>query len=123
MTEAEYATFASDPHIAGMTSVIGVALSDGTSWTWRVEKDVVDPSGKAHAAGGMSMSSSDTYEFDGGVKITLTPGTTVASPGGNPRGLVTLVDSRKITSCVFSQTGQPDRTCTLATRAPIVVRR
>jgi hypothetical protein len=132
MTEADYATFASDPHIADMTSIVGLALSDGTSWTLRVEKDIVDPSGKAHAAGSMSMSSQsvagktvsvDTYEFDGGVKITISPGATSGSSGGNPRGLVTLVDSRTIGSCVFSQTGHADRSCILATRASIVVRR
>jgi hypothetical protein len=132
MTEAEYATFASDPHIADMTNIVGVALSDGTSWTLRVEKDIVDPSGKAHAAGSMSMSSqtvagknvsTDTYEFDGGVKITVSPGATSGSSGGNPRGFVTLVESKVPLSCVFSQRGQLDRTCTLATRASIVVRR
>ncbi|HEY2366281.1 MAG TPA: hypothetical protein VGH87_07850, partial [Polyangiaceae bacterium] len=132
MTEAEYASFATDPHIADVTNIVGVALSDGTTWTLRVEKDIVDPSGKAHAAGGMSMSSStvagknvstDTYEFDGGVKIVVSPGATSGSSGGNPRGFVTLVDSKTIGSCIFSQTGQPDRACALTTRAPIVVRR
>ncbi|HEX4516689.1 MAG TPA: hypothetical protein VH054_24240 [Polyangiaceae bacterium] len=132
MTEAEYATFASDGTIAEMTNVVGVALSDGTSWTWRVEKDVVDPSGKAHAAGGTSMSSQlvagktvsmDAYDFDGGVKIVLSPGATSGSPGGNPRGIVTLVDSKAIGTCTFTQSGQPARTCTLTTRAPIVVHR
>jgi len=95
--------------------------------------NVVDPSGKAHAAGGVSMSSRstasgktvsiDTYEFDGGVKVNLSPGATTGSPGGNPRGIVTLVDSRTLGSCVFSQAGRGDRTCTLAMRAPLVVRR
>jgi hypothetical protein len=134
MTEAEYATFASDPHIADMTSIVAIALSDGTTWTWRIEKDVVDPSGKAHGAGGVSMSSSqgtssgkmvtqDTYDFDGGVKIVISPGATSGSSGGNARELVPLVDAHTIGSCVFSQTGQADRTCALTTRAPLVIRR
>ncbi len=124
MTEAEYANFAADGTIAEMTSVVGIALSDGTSWTWRVERGVVDPNGTAYTAGGTSMSSNgDAYDFIGGVKITLTPGATIGSPGGNPRGIVTLVDSKKLVSCVFAQSGHADRTCTLATRAPIVVRR
>jgi hypothetical protein len=132
MTEAEYTMFASDPHIADMTNVAGIALSDGTSWTWRIEKDIVDPSGKAHAAGGVSMSSQmvagktvsrDEYDFDGGVKIILSPGAGSGSPGGNPRGIVTLVDSRTLGSCTFTQRGQADRTCTLAMRAPLVIRR
>jgi hypothetical protein len=131
LTETEYASFAADGTIADMTSVVGIALSDGTSWTWRVEKDVVDPSGKAHAAGGVSMSSQtvagklvsrDTYDFDGGVKIILMPGAGTGSPGGNPRGIVTLVDSR-LGSCTFTQTSHPGRTCTLTMRAPLVIRR
>ena len=132
LTEAEYATFAADGHIAEMTSVVGVALSDGTSWTWRLEKDIVDPSGKAHAAGGVSMTSQmvsgktvsrDTYDFDGGVKIVLSPGATAGSPGGNARAIVTLVDARVGGACTFEQAGQASRTCTLTMRAPLVVRR
>ena len=124
MTEAEYATFSADGAIADMTSVVGIALSDGTSWTWRVEKDVVDPSGKAHAAGSVGMSlNGDEYDFDGGVKIALNPGAGVGSSGGNPRGIVTLVDSKRSGSCVFSQRGLANRTCTLTMRAPIVTRR
>jgi len=132
VTEADYATFASDAHIADMTNVVGVALSDGTSWTWRLEKDMVDPSGKAHAAGGVSMSSSmvsgktvstDTYDFDGGVKIVLSPGATSGSPGGNARAIVTLIDARVGGACTFTVSGQAPRTCTLATRSPLVIRR
>jgi len=132
LTEAEYATFAGDGTIAEMQSVIGIALSDGTSWTWRLEKDLVDPSGKAHAAGGVSISSQtqngktvskDDYDFDGGVKITLTPGAGSGSPGGNAKGVVTLVDSKAPLGCTFAQSGHPDRSCTLSARPPIIVRR
>ncbi len=132
LTESEYATFAADGAIAEMISVVGVALSDGTSWTWRLEKDLVDPSGKAHSAGGVSMSSQtsngktverDTYEFDGGVKIVLSPSASVGSPGGNARGIVSLVDSKTLGACTFVQSGHPDRACSLTTRAPVIVRR
>lgn len=132
LTESEYATFAADGAIADMTSIVSIALSDGTRWTWRVEQDLVDPYGKVHAAGGVSISSQsangktvtrDEYDFDGGVKITLSPGASSGSPGGNAHGLVTLVDSKTITTCTFAQAGHPDRSCTLTTRPPVVVRR
>ena len=132
LTEAQYATYVADGKIADMTSALDVTLSDGTRWTWRLEKDMLDPAGNTHSAGGSSTSvtmkngkTSDRqeYEFGGDVKITLDHTSGGASPGGNARELVTLVDSRAPLSCTFHQHHHPDRTCTLSTRAPIVVRR
>ncbi len=132
LTESEYASFAADGAIADMISVVGIALSDGTSWTWRLEKDLVDPSGKSHAAGGVSMSSQtvngktvaqDEYGFDGGVKITISPGASAGSPGGNARGVLTIVDAKAIGACTFAQSGHADRSCILSARPPLVVRR
>jgi hypothetical protein len=132
LTEREYAAFATDGAIADVWSVVRVALSDGTRWTWRVEHDLIDAHGKAHAAGGVSTSSrtaggktvtNDVYGFAGGVKIALSPSASAASPGGNAEGILTLVDSGRITSCTFSQTGHPDRACTLTVGAPRVLRR
>jgi hypothetical protein len=132
LTESEYATFAADGTIADMRSIVAIGLSDGTRWTWRVEQDLVDPHGKVHAAGGVSVSSQgsngktvtrDEYDFDGGVKITLSPGASSGSPGGNAHGIVSLVDSRTLTTCTFAQAGHPDRSCTLTTRPPVLVRR
>ncbi len=132
MTEKEYAAFDADGTITTMTSVVDVALSDGTHWTWRVGQDLLDDAHKAHAPGGMSSSSTmkngkttskDTYGFHGGVTITLSPGADVSSPGGNARGLLTLVDSGVLASCVLSRPGHKDRTCRLTPRPSIVSHR
>jgi hypothetical protein len=132
LTEAEYVAFAADGGIASMTQVVSVALTDGTTWTWHVENDLVDASGKSHAAGGVSMSSQsvngktvtrDEYGFDGDIKVLLSPGAQSGSPGGNPRAIVSLVDSGASLSCTLVQRNQPDRGCRLTTRPSVVVRR
>ncbi len=77
LTEAEYASFAADGGLATMTSVVGLALSDGTSWAWHPDQDLVDAHGKAHSVGGVSMSSQsqngktvtrDEYGFDDDIR-------------------------------------------------------
>lgn len=132
LSEAEYATFSTDGAIATMTSVVSVALSDGTTWTWRVGKDLVDPRGAAHAAGGVSSwtrvvagkeVSGATYDFAGGEKLTVSPGASAMSPGGNPRGVVTQIDSAALVACTFQQSGHEGRACRLAMRPSLVVRR
>lgn len=132
LTEAQFATYVADGKIADMTSALDVALSDGTHWTWRLDKDMLDPGGNTHSAGGSSTSMTmkngksserEEYEFGGDVKIALEQSSAAGSSGGNPRGLVTLVDSGAPLSCTFEQHHHPDRTCKLSTRAPIVVRR
>ncbi len=122
MNEVEYDTFARDRDLVQMTNVVRVALANGTAWSWRVESALVDPSGHSHAAQGMSSTmSGDVYEFTD-AKITLSPSPSLGSPGGNPRGIVTLVESGKITRCVLTQHGT-DTPCTLSHVAPIWVRR
>ncbi len=76
----------------------------------------------SQSVGGKTVSH-DEYEFDGGVKITIVPGATAGSSGGNARSIMTLIDAHSIGTCGFVQTGQPDRSCILTARAPIIGRR
>lgn len=131
MTETEYDAFARDRDVVAVTSVVRVGVPSGPAWSWRVESSLVDPSGHVHDAGGVSSSleargtanvSVDTYGFAGGVSITIEPSPAMGSPGGNPRGLVTLVDSGRVTRCSFRH-GVKSVPCTLSHAPSIVVRR
>jgi len=128
LTEVEYEAFARDRDLVSVTRVVRVTLASGAAWSWQVESQLVDPTGKTHAAGGVSTSqlqngtSEDMYDFTG-AKITISPSPQLGSPGGNPRGIVSLVESGTITRCTFSQQGLADVACTLTHVQPILVRR
>jgi hypothetical protein len=129
--EAEYDQFARDGAIVDVTRVVAVTLPGGAVWSWRVESSLIDPHGHSRAAGGVSSSqsmqngvatSTDTYEF-GDVSIVISPSPAAASPGGNPRALVSLVDSPTPARCTFVQRGHGGVACKLVRIAPIFTRR
>jgi hypothetical protein len=129
LDEKGFDTFVGDASWADVTDVVAVKLSDGSTWIWNLESDLVDPRGAHHKAGGVSSSTEgfgaitvtrDVYDFSG-PKITISPSPAVGSPGGSARGVIPMVDAGSAT-CKFRR-GGVDVACTLKHLPSVFVRR
>jgi hypothetical protein len=129
LDEKEFDKFVGDASWADVTNVVSLKLGDGSTWTWNIESDLVDPHGVRHKAGGMSSTTEtkagatvtkEIYDFSG-PKIVITPAPDYGSPGGNARGIIPMVDAGT-THCTFRR-GGVEVACTLKRQPSVFVRR
>lgn len=125
---SELDAFLHDPWVVDVRRNVRVQLSDGTAWTLRVGAGIVDPSGAVHAGTTAGFSSNghdawDEYGFDGGSILVVSPTARTVASAGDPLGFVQLVDSGRVTRCLFARPGAPVVTCTLRSEPPLWIRR